>query len=330
VTIVPPANDASRVRIAVVIPFYQEQRGILARALASVLAQTGVSDVHIIIVDDSSPVAAEGELRELGSLRFPVTLVRQRNAGPGAARNRGLETLPPGTRYVAFLDSDDEWTGEHLARAVLALSQGHDFYFADHFQLGQTVSAFARARRIVPDEHPRLAEGEGLHAYAGDMFDQIVTGNVIGTSTVVFDHERFPQARFREEFFHAGEDYLCWIDLAVSGAQFAFSARCEATYGSGVNVYSGAVGGTVQHLLRVQSELKYRKATLRLYPTTRAQQRFLRERIAELREAFIGDLAHMIREHEPFPFRILRAQLVMDPLTLLAPAAVLKRRLSNP
>ncbi len=76
-----------------------------------------------------------------------------------------------------------------------------------------------------------------------------------------------------------------------------------------MNVYSGAAGGTVQHLARVQSELKYRKATLRLYPTTSAQQRFLRERIAELREAFIGDLAHMIREREPLPFRILRAQL---------------------
>jgi hypothetical protein len=56
----------------------------------------------------------------------------------------------------------------------------------------------------------------------------------------------------------------------------------------------------------------------------------LRERIAELREAFIGDLAYMIREREPLPFRILRAQLVLDPLTFLAPAAVLKRRLSNP
>jgi succinoglycan biosynthesis protein ExoW len=327
---VPPANDASRVRIAVVIPFYQEQRGILARALASVLAQAGVSDVDIVIVDDSSPVAAESELRELGPLRFPVTLVRQGNAGPGAARNRGLENLPSGTRYVAFLDSDDEWTGEHLARAILALSQGYDFYFADHFQLGQTVSAFARARKIVPDEHPRLAQGEALHAYAGDMFNQIVTGNVIGTSTVVFDFARFPQVRFREDFLSAGEDYLCWIEFAVRGARFIFSVQCEATYGSGVNVYSGAAWGPVRHLLRVQSELKYRKATLRLYPTTRAQQRFLHERIEELREAFIGDLVHMIRERDPLPLRILRAQLVLDPLTLLAPAAMLKRRLSNP
>jgi len=328
--IASPPNEASPARIAVVIPFYQEQQGILARALASVHAQTGVSDVHVIVVDDSSPVAAESELREFPSPRFPVTVIRQTNAGPGAARNRGLENLPSGTRYVAFLDSDDEWSGEHLVRAVLALSQGYDLYFADHFQLGQTVSAFTRARRITPSEHPRLAEGEDLYAYAGDMFDQIITGNVIGTSTVVFDFARFPGIRFREEFLRAGEDYLCWIDFAVSGARFAFSTRCEATYGSGVNVYSGVEGGSVEHLARVQNELRYRKATLRLYPTTKSQQRFLRERIEELREAFVRDVANLIRQRNPPPFRVLLEQLVTDPSTLLATVAVLRRRLSSP
>jgi succinoglycan biosynthesis protein ExoW len=323
------ANGATGARIAVVIPFYQEQSGILVRALRSVSVQTGVSDVHIVIVDDSSPVVAELELREVGTLRFPLTLVKQSNAGPGAARNLGLRSVPAGTRYIAFLDSDDEWTSEHLSRAILALSQGYDFYFADHLQLGQTVGAFTRAGRIVVAEHPRLAEGEDLHAYTGDMFNQIVTGNVIGTSTVVFDAQSFQRIRFREGFLRAGEDYLCWIDFAVSGARFAFSARCEATYGSGVNVYSGAAAGTVQHLARVQSELKYRKATLRLYATTKQQRQFLNERIAELRIAFLRDVAHMVRGRKPLPLKILQKQVAIDPSTFLALAAVLRRRFSS-
>jgi hypothetical protein len=97
-----------------------------------------------------------------------------------------------------------------------------------------------------------------------------------------------------------------------------------------VNVYSGVDSGTPQHLARVQSELRYRKATLRLYPTTKSQQRFLRERIAELREAFVRDVANLIRQRSPLPFRILREQLVTDPSTLLATVAVLRRRLSSP
>jgi succinoglycan biosynthesis protein ExoW len=324
-----PTNDATRARIAVLIPFYQEQQGILARALGSVFAQKGVSDVHIVIVDDSSPVAAKTELSNFSSPRFPVTLVKQGNAGPGTARNRGLESLPSGTRYVAFLDSDDEWTSEHLARAILALSQGYDFYFADFLQLGQTIGAFARAGRVVPAKYPRLAVGDDLHAYIGDMFDQIITGNVIGTSTVVFDFLRFSQIRFRDDFRRAGEDYLCWMDFAIGEARFAFSSRCEARYGRGVNVYSGAASGTVQHLVRVQDELKYRKETLRLYPTTRNQRWFLKQKIGELREAFARDVVHLARATEPFPFRILRDQLTMDPLTLLAPLNVLSRRLSD-
>lgn len=322
-------NDALRARIAVVVPFHQEVQGILRRALTSVFGQRGVSDVHIVIVDDSSPVPAKVELEDLNSPRFPLIVVRQRNAGPGAARNRGLESVPSGTRYVAFLDSDDEWTSEHLARATLALSQGYDFYFADLLQLGQTIGAFARAGRIVPATFPQLALGEDLHAYTGDMFNQIITGNVIGMPTVVYDFVRFPHIRFRDDFRRAGEDYLCWMDLVMAGARFAFSSRCEARCGAGVNVYSGAVPGSVEHLQRVQDELKYRKATQTLYPTTKSQRQLLREKIAELREAFVRDVVHIVRERRPLPFRVLRDQLAVDPLTFLAPATILRRWVSS-
>ena len=42
-------------KIAVIIPFYQEEPGILRRALVSVCAQTGVSDIEVIAVDDVQP-----------------------------------------------------------------------------------------------------------------------------------------------------------------------------------------------------------------------------------------------------------------------------------
>ena len=39
-----------------------------------------------------------------------VQVIVQPNGGPGSARNTGLDSAPPDTRYIAFLDSDDEWT----------------------------------------------------------------------------------------------------------------------------------------------------------------------------------------------------------------------------
>ena len=44
--------------IAVIIPYFQREAGILRRALASVFAQTNAPSWEIIVVDDGSPVPA--------------------------------------------------------------------------------------------------------------------------------------------------------------------------------------------------------------------------------------------------------------------------------
>ncbi len=303
--------------VAVVIPFFQKTEGLLARAIGSVRAQRDAGDVRVVVVDDSSPVPAEAEVARLApDARVPVTIVRQANAGPAAARNRGLDTLGDDVRHVAFLDSDDTWSEGHLAHARAALAD-HDFYFADHYQPGQTVSAFRRAGRIDLDAHPRLAVGDGtLHDYRGDMFDQVMRGNLIGTSTVVYDFARFRTQRFDEAFYSAGEDYLFWIACARAGARFAFSSEVEVSYGYGVNLYAGSGWGTEGYLLRIQNEMRYRKKLLD-FDLSPSQRAFVGERIAKLREEFAGDVVHRVSHRKPLSTKLLRDQAVLDWRTLL-------------
>lgn len=313
--------------ITVVIPYYQKSPGILAKALASIAAQQACPlPVHVIVVDDASPAPAGPELASAGPMPCPVQVIKQANAGPGAARNTGLDNAPAGTRFISFLDSDDEWTPDHLARAVAALDSGYDFYFADHYQLGQTVSAFARAGRIKPAAHPLLAQtGEALHAYQGDMLDQIIRGNLIGTSTVVYNFERFARERFKVEFTNAGEDYLFWMELVQSGAKIAFSSQSEARYGRGVNVYAGSGWGSEQHLLRIHNELKYRKTTDQLFKLSPTQQNHIQTCVSDLRRAFIRDLVHLMTHRQKLPWALLGKQLRIDPLTYLtAPLSLIR------
>lgn len=305
--------------ITVIIPYYQNKSGILAKALKSIAAQKSIyMPMHILVIDDSSPVTAESELKSVSPIGCNVRIFLQPNGGPGAARNTGLEQAPVETRYIAFLDSDDEWSVEHLSRAIAALDAGYEFYFADHYQLNSSIGAFSRAGRIQPREHPQIAAiAPGLHAYQGDMLDQIIRGNVIGTSTVVYDFFRFPSNRFKVEFTNAGEDYLFWMDIAHSGAKVAFSSQCEAHYGSGVNVYAGTGWGSEKHLLRIHNEIKYKKLTCELFPVTELQRAHINNSLNRLRTSFSQDLLHRITHNKKLPLNLLKNHFLLDPISLL-------------
>jgi succinoglycan biosynthesis protein ExoW len=300
--------------VAVIIPFYQKQQGILSKAIRSALKQVFVGQSTIIVIDDSSPVPAKVELADI-MRDHPgrVVIIEQANAGPAAARNKGLDHVPPGTEYVAFLDSDDEWVDTHLANAVEALGQGFDFYFADHYQLNQTVSAFNRAKRIQVEQHPKIAGIEHLREYQGDMFDQILMGNIIGTSTVVYRYAKLPGLRFREEFVYAGEDYLFWLELSKLTTKIAFSPLCECRYGMGVNVFAGSGWGTEKSLIRLHHEIKYKKALPRLFKLNEQQLEANQREVKTLRRSFVADLLHRITHRAPLDNQILKSQFRVDP-----------------
>jgi succinoglycan biosynthesis protein ExoW len=304
--------------IAVVVPYFQRKSGILAATLRSVLEQDCTDAIRVIVVDDASPVPAADEVASVPTRsNVDVRVIIQKNGGPAAARNAGLDALDDAVTHVAFVDSDDAWTPNHLSRAMLALSIGYDFYFADLYQLDQSVSGFVRGGRIDPARHRSLPGADDLHAFDGDMFDQIITGNVIGTSTVVFRRDAFRGLRFDENFFNAGEDYLFWIACARRQGRFCFSSLVEARYGEGVNVYSGSGWGTESFLLRVHNEMKYRKHLLTAFPLTQAQRVFVSERVRELRDSFVAGVIHRLGHRQSIDRRLLLAQARLDVTTLI-------------
>lgn len=101
--------------ISVIIPVHNGER-YLAEAIRSVLDQTLPPD-ELIVVDDGSTDASAQVARSFGP---PVRVLAQANLGPAAARNLGAQQASGD--LLAFLDADDLWTPEKLARqsAVLA------------------------------------------------------------------------------------------------------------------------------------------------------------------------------------------------------------------
>ena len=76
---------------AVIIPYFQREAGVLVPAIRSALTQRDAGRVTVVVCDDGSPVPAAMDLALLSlAERERVVLVRQANAGAGAARNAAL------------------------------------------------------------------------------------------------------------------------------------------------------------------------------------------------------------------------------------------------
>ncbi|MGP3696906.1 glycosyltransferase family 2 protein [Rhodobacter sp. NSM] len=235
--------------IAVIIPFFQREGGILSRALDSVDAQIlpdGCS-LTVLVIDDESPVPARSEI-ESRQGRVPVRLIEQKNGGPGAARNTGLDAVAADRfDYVAFLDSDDIWQPTHLQDAVALLERGHDFHFCDHQRTEDDITYFERTpalRRMRGERHggvtvldpeiPILAfDQPSIMAASVDTY-------LSQTSTVVVRQSFVQSLRFEPLLRNAGEDQLFWLSLIEAGARAVVSWKMNVLCGRGVNVYFDA------------------------------------------------------------------------------------------
>src|SRR5213078_796455 len=102
--------DADMPEVSVIMPAFDAER-YLPAAIDSVLRQTN-ADLELLIVDDGSSDETAQIARWYAARDPRVRVLQQPNAGPGPARNTGFRAAQG--RYLAFLDSDDEWDATFL------------------------------------------------------------------------------------------------------------------------------------------------------------------------------------------------------------------------
>lgn len=233
----------------VIIPFYQREPGVLLRALSSIYAQT-FTDYDILVVDDASPHPGEIELEGLSPLeRSRVRLIKQANAGPGGARNTGLDNVPSDSRFVAFLDSDDIWLPTHLENAHKAMTElGADCYWASmqadedfyyHFGMAK-LEEEPGARRVM--EKPLVLEVPDLASV------MLKNWSFLHLSCMVIARPIFEKIRFEPQLRLAAEDVLFFCDCILAAKSPLLCDDAGSARGRGINIFHGIDNQSPQFL----------------------------------------------------------------------------------
>ena len=107
-----------QIDLSVIIPVYNAVP-LLERCLNSIFIQTTQYSYEVILVDDGSTDNSVEVIKARPERN--IVLHQQSNAGPAAARNKGME-LAKG-KYVAFIDADDYWNDGYIEQTVQFLEE---------------------------------------------------------------------------------------------------------------------------------------------------------------------------------------------------------------
>jgi glycosyltransferase involved in cell wall biosynthesis len=131
----------------VVVPTRNRSR-LLATTLRSVLWQRDV-ELSVIVVDDGSTDDTAELIASLGDAR--IIMVRHTAAlGPSAARNVGAGQAQG--EWIGFVDDDDVWAPEKLARQVAAAEQtGRDWAYVGSVNIGIGLDIVSGSPPPPPD-----------------------------------------------------------------------------------------------------------------------------------------------------------------------------------
>src|SRR5690242_14644913 len=103
-------------QLSVVIPVFNGATTV-GKAIDSALNQTFEGDFEVVVVNDGSTDTTAEVLKQYeGRIR----VLNQVNRGPAAARNAAV--AQSSAEYIAFLDADDTFMTNKLARAVPLLA----------------------------------------------------------------------------------------------------------------------------------------------------------------------------------------------------------------
>lgn len=204
--------------ISVIIPLYNKAPFITS-TLQCVLQQT-FTHYEIVVVDDGSTDDGVARVESVADDR--IRIIRQKNGGVSAARNRGIAEARG--EFVAFLDADDEWKPDYLSSQMeLVRKYPQCDVFASNYEFRNVEG---KVTHTIINKLPFESIDGVLDNYfevASCSHPPLWTSAVMVRKAAIQSVGGFPVG------IKSGEDLLTWARLAVK-YQIAYSTKVLSTF----------------------------------------------------------------------------------------------------
>ncbi|WP_416147719.1 glycosyltransferase family 2 protein [Salipaludibacillus sp. HK11] len=197
-------------KVSVITPSYNSERYI-GKTIESVINQT-YQNWEMIIVDDASSdetVPLINQYKKEDSRIHVIAL--EENKGAANARNVAIQQSEG--RFIAFLDSDDEWMAEKLQKQI-------------QFMLEKDIAFSHTTYWVVDQSNQFLNQSEKIASTT--TYKDLLKQNTIGCLTVMLDKEKLGQVQMVD--IRARQDYVLWLEITKNGNLAYGINECLAKY----------------------------------------------------------------------------------------------------
>ncbi|MCM1496846.1 MAG: glycosyltransferase family 2 protein [Clostridium sp.] len=176
--------------VSVIMPAYNGEK-FIGEAIRSVLCQQ--VPLELIVINDQSTDGTEAAVRSFLQDERIVYICNEQNIGVAKSRNKGME-LAKG-KYIAFLDADDYWTPDKLAKQLALMEE--------------KKAVLSSTGRQLMDEEGSL--GKVIPIPEEITYPSLLKSNVLNTSGVMVLTEVARKYPMTQDHLH--EDYIMWLSI---------------------------------------------------------------------------------------------------------------------
>ena len=195
-------------RVTVIVPAFNAEATLRA-TMASVTGQSH-RNLEIFIVDDGSTDGTAALADEIAAEDPRITVIRQVNGGVARARNTALARATG--EYVAWIDADDLWRPEKIARQLGVFAAS-----------AEPLAFVYTGYRLIDEADVILANRRPLVDVSGwTVCQQIATNFFSNVSSIMVPRELAQELGghdpvLRDEGIEGAEDLLLQLRLALRG-----------------------------------------------------------------------------------------------------------------